>query len=702
MKESGQMFTTSTHAAPNNRVFYLGGDAVLGLDLGSLLSQQGLKLRTFDSPRTLAAAAERALPAVLIVELASLPPGGTLDGFLASLTPAPVRRPEVLCIAALEDIETRLQAVRAGAQGVFVAPVAAADLAQKVIQISGIGSGERYRVLVVEDDPAQAKYVALLLVNSGLEPRVLGQPLKILEAIREFRPDLILMDLYMPDANGDELTAIIRGQDDLFDLPIIFLSSERDLDKQMDALRLGGDSFIAKPVQRKLLIESIDHRIRMSRWLRARRQAVQRRDSATGLLRKDQFMRQLDRSVRAPAPAGEGCGLLQIELDDPQTVLDRLGMDGTERLLRRLELQLCQHMTSEESATRLGDFSYALLARRGDAQGLLDLAERLRRVLLTQDPGAADPVAPDGGLPATLSVGVGLFAPAADDALTMISRGEKAVRAAREQGGDRTQCWAPALVAGSAPEQEAQVRALLEQGLGNAGLMLLFQPILSLGQDAGELYEVQLRLCAPDGEQIPPNVFLPVAERGGLLPDLDRWVMRRVLDLLDVQRVVHPRLRLLVRQSIASAAAPQWLPWFRDQIVQRNLVRLRPLLEFQIADIRADLETARSLMINLRKYGIQVCVANCTGTADDLDLLGELGVSLTKLSFNTLINTEQGELAGMVRSLRNRGIAVIAAGIEDPETVSRVWNCRPDFLQGNYLQMPSPELSFDFTRVDYG
>ncbi len=691
------MFTTSTHAAPNNRVFYLGGDAVLGLDLGSLLSQQGLNLRTFDSPATLAAATERTLPAVLIVELASLPTGVTLDAFLASLTPTSVRRPEILCIAALEDIETRLQAVRAGAQGVFVAPVAAAELAQKVIQISGIGAGERYRVLVVEDDPAQAKYVALLLVNSGLEPRVLGQPLKILEAIREFRPDLILMDLYMPDANGDELTAIIRGQDDLFDLPIIFLSSERDLDKQMDALRLGGDSFIAKPVQRKLLIESIDHRIRMSRWLRARRQAVHRRDSATGLLRKDQFMRQLDRTVRVPAASGEGSGLLQIELDDPQTVLDRLGMDGTERLLRRLELRLCQHMTPEESATRLGDFSYALLARRGDVQGLLDLAERLRLVLLTQDPGAADAET----FPATLSIGVGLFAPAADDALTMISRGEKAVRTAREHGGDRTQCWAPALAGGSAPEQEVQVRALLEEGLGNAGLMLLFQPILSLGQDAGELYEVQLRLCTPDGEQIPPNVFLPVAERGGLLPDLDRWVMRRVLDLLDVQRVVHPRLRLLVHQAIASAAAPQWLFGFRDQIVQRNLVRLRPLLEFQLTDIRAHLETARTLMVNLRKYGIQACVANCTGTRDDIELLGELGASLTKFSFNTLINTEQGELAGMVRSLRNRGIAVIAAGIEDPETVSRVWNCRPDFLQGNYLQMPSAELSFDFTRADY-
>lgn len=701
------MFNPSTHAAPNNRVYYLGADSVLGLDLGSLLNQKGLKLQTFESPDALVGAARQAPPAVLILELGRLPPGTALESFIQVLTREPAPRPELLCIAQADDIETRLQVRRAGAQGLYMTPVPAVDLAQKVIQISGIGSAERYRVLVVEDDPAQAKYVALLLRNSGLEPRVLGEPLKVLEAIRDFRPDLVLMDLYMPDANGDELTAIIRDQDEFFDLPIIFLSSERDLDKQMDALRLGGDSFIAKPVQRKLLIESIDHRIRMSRWLRERRQAVNRRDAATGLLQKDLFLRQLDRCVRSPSPPGDGCGLLQIEIDSPQETLDMLGVEGTERLLRQLELRLCRHMTSEESATRLGDFSYALLARRDDTGALTELAERLRGSLV--DPGApgGPQGEPQGGAAAgaaagtTLSIGIGLFSPPADDAVTMISRGQKAAMAARLDGGNRSRRWAPAVATGPKLDEDAQIRALLEDAISHRGLMLLFQPIVCLGQEAGELYEAQLRLRAPDGEHIPPNDFLPVAERCGLMSTIDRWVIQQALDVMDIQRVVHPRLRLLVHQAVASVAAPHWLPWFRDQIVQRNLVRLRPLLEFQIADVCHDVELSKALMVNLRKYGIQVCIANCAGTPAEVQLLAELAVNLAKLSFHTLTNTEQGELTGIVRGLRDQGIAVIAAGIEDPETVGRVWNCRPDFLQGNYLQMPSTELSFDFTKADY-
>ncbi|WP_295442087.1 EAL domain-containing protein [uncultured Thiodictyon sp.] len=698
------MVNPYTHAAPNNRVYYLGADSLLGRDLGSLLNQKGLKLKTFESPDQLVSAAGQAAPAVLILELDRLPPHSTLEHFVTALIGVGADRPELICIAVAEDIETRLQAVRAGAQGVFVAPVAAADLAQKVIQISGIAGATQHRVLVVEDDPAQAKYIALLLSNSGFEPRVLSQPLKVLEAIREFRPDLVLMDLYMPEANGDELTAVIRDQDEFFDLPIIFLSSERDLDKQMDALRLGGDSFIAKPVQRKLLCESIDHRIRMTRWLRERRQAVNRRDAATGLLQKDHFMRQLDRCVRSPVPLGEGCGLLQIEIDSPHETLDRLGLDGTERLLRQLEIRLSNHMTPEESAARLGDFSYALLARRDDTQGLVELAERLRGALVdpvSNGAGASDDPAGASAAVTTLSIGIALFTPAADDAVTMISRGQKAAMAARFDGGDRVRCWAPVVAPGASADGESQIRALLEQAINNQGLMLLFQPIVSLGQESGEFYEAQLRLCAPDGEHIPPQDFLPVAERCALMPTIDRWVIKRALDVIDIQRVVHPRLRLLVHQTVASVAAAHWLPWFRDQIVQRNLVRLRPLLEFQLADVRADLETAKSLIANLRKYGVQVCIANCSGSPADVQLLAELEANLAKLSFHTLTNTEQGELTAIVRALRDNAIAVIAAGIEDPETVARVWNCRPDFLQGSYLQLPSADLSFDFTKPDY-
>ena len=249
-------------------------------------------------------------------------------------------------------------------------------------------------------------------------------------------------------------------------------------------------------------------------------------------------------------------------------------------------------------------------------------------------------------------------------------------------------------------DADAKIRGLIEDGILHNGLMLLFQPILSLGADSAEIFEAQLRLRTSDGEYVPPTAFLPVAERHGLMPAIDRWVMQHALDVMDVQRVVHPRLRLLVHQTLASIAASNWLPWFRDQIVQRNLIRLRPLLEFQMGDVLNHVDMARPLMAKLRKHGIEVCIANCSGTPPEIRVLSELAVSLVKLSFLTLVNKEQ-DLAEIVHQLRDQSIAVIAAGVEDPETVTRVWDCRPDFLQGNYLQMPCTELRFDLVKAEY-
>ena len=77
------------------------------------------------------------------------------------------------------------------------------------------------------------------------------EPVKVIKSLREFKPDLILMDIYMPEVNGIELTTIIRDHKEFVTIPIVFVSGEQNTDKQLDALSVGGDDFIAKPIRPK-------------------------------------------------------------------------------------------------------------------------------------------------------------------------------------------------------------------------------------------------------------------------------------------------------------------------------------------------------------------------------------------------------------------------------------------------------------------
>jgi PleD family two-component response regulator len=99
-----------------------------------------------------------------------------------------------------------------------------------------------------------------------MEVETLSQPLDCLEHLTKFNPDVLITDVYMPECSGPELAQIIRQDDAWMTLPIIFLSSEADLDKQISAIDQGGDIFLKKPVEPDHLITTVKAKAKRARW----------------------------------------------------------------------------------------------------------------------------------------------------------------------------------------------------------------------------------------------------------------------------------------------------------------------------------------------------------------------------------------------------------------------------------------------------
>jgi len=97
----------------------------------------------------------------------------------------------------------------------------------------------------------------MILEGSGMVTMTVNNPLEVMEPLVEFKPDLILTDMYMPGCNGMELASTIRQIGHAFSIPIIFLSSETDIGKQFQAMRTGGDEFLTKPVEPENLIAAV-------------------------------------------------------------------------------------------------------------------------------------------------------------------------------------------------------------------------------------------------------------------------------------------------------------------------------------------------------------------------------------------------------------------------------------------------------------
>lgn len=675
-----------------NSIALLGEDTEMVEALSECIGTKGVKVLRFSDIDTLIAGMGPVSRTILVLDTRSLPRDREVASLMNQVKQSCGARPVLACIAHSREIDLRLQALRAGAEEFFVSPVAVDELAARLLELGGGSNLETYRVMVVDDDPVAALFAARVLKNAGMQTRIAGDALRVLEVLEELRPDLVLMDLYMPGADGIELTTLIREHDELYDTPVVFLSSELDRDKQMDALRVGGNDFIAKPVRPERLVESVRQSIQSFRSTRGRQRTGHEHDNTIGLMNGSAFLQRLDSSLARGIEQDAGNGVLMIEIDLPDSGSGAGWPAKLDALMERLADQLRGRLETTEYATRFGEKRFAILARRKNEDALLDLAEALRVELAAAV--AANSI--------QVRIGIGRFHPRADDALTMISRAEKACSQAGAGDGSRVGIYRPVVPEGSDSQRDVHLVAMIEEALISEGFHLMHQPIVALRGVTGERYDVSLRLKAPDGEYIPAFDFLPAAHRRGLVPDIDRWVMGHALDRLRQEMDSHQRLRFFVHQTMETLTDDSWLPWFRSQIVAHNLIKQPPILQFGLDDVSANRKLASIRFGELRRLAIKTCInvqdKDEDGGAQVLDLTAELGFALVRLQSSAAVALDTTRLSEFAARVHEIGAETIVAWVDDPQTIAHVFGCGVDFIQGKFLQLPSEELHFDFSE----
>ena len=160
----------------------------------------------------------------------------------------------LIFVADEDNQENRAKAIRNGAAGFIVKPISISTICEQLESLYHYQEDSPRRVLVMEDSKAQAKYYQKVLSKGHFDVLVINDPSVLLEALRGFDPECVLMDMQMPGSSGIELTQMIRQLSRYAHLPIIFLSAEESQTKKNQALMSGGTAFIVKPVQKDQLM----------------------------------------------------------------------------------------------------------------------------------------------------------------------------------------------------------------------------------------------------------------------------------------------------------------------------------------------------------------------------------------------------------------------------------------------------------------
>lgn len=244
--------------------------------LDEALAAAGFEVRNIASLEALAALDERTRPAAIIADLSLCRRDAQAGERFADLRRWLSPPPHLFCIGAAEDIPARLDAVRLGATRFLATPIDTARLVAVLRGVTAQTPRRPYRVLMVDDDPLLGQLYADVLNEAGIETFVLDDPLAVPQAIAGFDPDVIVSDIFMPGCNGFELLALLRQDDALADTPIVLLSSEGEIGRRMEALDLGADDYLSKPVSGDVMVATVVARAKRARMLKRSRSEYRR------------------------------------------------------------------------------------------------------------------------------------------------------------------------------------------------------------------------------------------------------------------------------------------------------------------------------------------------------------------------------------------------------------------------------------------
>ncbi len=412
----------------DRRAVYLAEpDTQLADGLVLQIGHFGYSTRPFTTLKDLLAAVRQEVPAAIVADIALLQTGSGAAEALADLARRHAPPLPVLFLSSSGDLRVRLQAVRAGGSAFFTKPVDVPALIDKLDQTAAPEATEPYRILIVEDDDTLAECYTQILQRAGMVTETLTDPLAVMRPLVDVRPDLILMDVYMSGCTGLELAALIRQQEAYLSIPIVFLSAETNQDKQLAALRLGGDDFLTKPIQAEHLIASVSHRAHRSRILRS----YMVRDSLTGLLNhsktKEQLVIEVARARRQNVPLT----FAMIDLDHFKAVNDRFGHQTGDRVLKGLARLLLQRLRKIDVVGRYGGEEFAVILPGTDAAGAQRVLDEIRASFgyIQQQAEAAE-------FTVTFSCGIASF-PDYAHAASLSKAADKALYRAKHAGRNR-------------------------------------------------------------------------------------------------------------------------------------------------------------------------------------------------------------------------------------------------------------------------
>lgn len=560
----------------------------------------------------------------------------------------------------------------------------------------GLGEVMESTIMLVDDEPVMLDIVQALLEESGYQRFVaVEHSTEAISKMEASNPDIMLLDLDMPELDGFQVLAQVRSHEKFSHLPVIILTSADDAESKLKALELGATDFLSKPVDPS----ELGLRVRNTLSAKAYRDQLAYYDSLTGLPNRNLFLDRLFWSMESAKRTDTPLVLLDIGLDRFRKIYETLGMSAGDAMLLDVAQRLQKVIRSSdivshgqgrgslESVARISgeEFSVVLC---GMAQ--LDRASMICKRIIEE---VEKPIE-FNGREYYLSVGIGMSVYPDDgvDVESLVKYASAAREHAKVQGAGKYLYYSGEMNAQSLTV--INMEAELKNALKNNEFELVYQPKVdgTTGRAVG--VESLIRWNHPQRGRVSPLEFISVAESTGLIVPIGNWVLREACtQMSNLNGLGHDDLKVSVNVAALQFEDEGFKASIVSALDQSGLDPKNLILEITESTLMGDIDRIVDLMEEVIELGVSFSLDDFGTGYSSLSYLKRFPISELKIDRSFLLDVSSGHedrsiVKAIITLAHSLNQQVVAEGVEDNTQLEFLQQNGCDVIQGYYFSKP--------------
>jgi diguanylate cyclase (GGDEF)-like protein len=528
--------------------------------------------------------------------------------------------------------------------------------------------------------------------------------------------DLILLDIMMPGMDGYELCRLVRSHEEWADIPIIMITANASWQEKVvrESFEAGATDIMFKPIRRVDLLpkiisalslkrerdlrkrreQELESELSERRIIEARLQHLVNHDDLTGLCNRRGLEQQLELVVSNSRKKGKVSALLYIDLDHFKVINDAEGHAAGDRLLIEVSNIFRHEIGMAGLLARISSDEYTVLFEDITETDALKIADKVRRVMDKFQFTTNNNTYHIGA-----SIGVSIINP--DDIVTsseFLARADQACYVAKTHGRNIVHLFSKEDTEMLTLRSAIHWVPLIREALAQNKFLLVFQPVLDLKNRTVTHYETLIRMIGNDGKLIEPSNFIPVAEKMGLIHDIDLWVVNRAIDILHELPETHKNTSFNINLSSHAFQDTALLPLLKERLAQTGIDASRITFEITETAAVANFSQTRDMIMNIRELGCKFALDDFGSGFSSFNYIKEFPVDYLKIDGAFITNllhdqVDQALIKSMIEIAKKLNKKTVAEFVENKKVLDLLVQYGADYAQGFYIGKPSPELT---------